>query len=209
MKMHKIYLPFTENQLLSHFADVRQNGKCIKNVNHLKYYKQSIEKYEKYLSNNPNRKGKSLNEMRKPCQIEKDERFWIAACTMTIFYSRNRTEELTQLFRNAYGDFPPVKGIESWEECFKGDLHLFFEANLPSPVSYKNWLSEHLTERQFIPYVLDSAVGKKNLEGPTNVDAILLNSKNGFAVIVEAKVLSDISYAITYDTMRNRIRYIR
>ena len=32
-----------------------------------------------------------------------------------------------------------------------------------------------------------------------------MNSKNGFAVIIEAKVLSDISYEITYDTMRNQI----
>lgn len=44
-----------------------------------------------------------------------------------------------------------------------------------------------------------------NLEGATNVDAMLMNSKNGFAVIIEAKVLSDISYEITYDTMRNQI----
>ena len=34
---------------------------------------------------------------------------------------------------------------------------------------------------------------------------MFLNSKNGFAVIIEAKVLSDISYDITYDTMRNQI----
>lgn len=32
-----------------------------------------------------------------------------------------------------------------------------------------------------------------------------MNPKNGFAVIIEAKVLSDISYEITYDTMRNQI----
>ena len=102
--------------------------------------------------------------MRKPCQVEKDERFWIVACMMTIFYSQNRTEELTQLFKNAYGDFPPVKGVESWEECLKGNLHLFFEANLPSPVPYKNWLLKHLTKRQFIPYVLNSADGKKILK---------------------------------------------
>jgi len=203
--MHQIYLPFTEQQLLSHFADVRQNGECIKNVNHLKYYKQSIEKYEEYLKKNHNRRGKPLKEMRKPCQVEKDERFWIVACMMTIFYSQNRTEELTQLFRNAYGGFPPVKGVESWEECLKGNLHLFFEPNLPSPKSYKKWLQKNLAKRQFIPYVLDSAYGKANLEGATNVDAMLLNSKNGFAVIIEAKVLSDISCEITYDTMRNQI----
>lgn len=52
---------------------------------------------------------------------------------------------------------------------------------------------------------MDSTDAKVNLEGPTNVDAMLLNSKNGFAVVIEAKVLSDISYEITYDTMRNQI----
>ncbi|MCK4731821.1 MAG: hypothetical protein KAT65_05105, partial [Methanophagales archaeon] len=98
--MHPIYLPFTEQQLLSHFADVRQNGKCTKNAKHLKYYKDSIQKYKKYLANKPNRLGKPIKEMRKPCQIEKDERFWIATCMMTIFYSQSRRQELTKLFRN-------------------------------------------------------------------------------------------------------------
>jgi len=58
----------------------------------------------------------------------------------------------------------------------------------------KNWLLKHLTERQFIPYILNSADDKKNLENSTNVNVILLNFKNRFAVIIEAKVLSDISY---------------
>lgn len=143
--------------------------------------------------------------MKWPCQIEKDERFWIATSMMTIFHSQNRRRELTKLFRNAYGDIPPLRGLDSWEKCFGEKLHLFFEPNLPSPSSYKEWLLRNHIERQFIPYVLDSAKNKKNLEGPTNVDAMLLNSKNGFAVIIEAKVLSDISYEITYDTMRNQI----
>jgi hypothetical protein len=203
--MHQTYLPFTEQQLLSHFADVKQNGKCTKNVKHLEYYKCSIKRYVEYLKKNPNRRGKPLEEMRKPCQIEKDERFWVATCMMTVFHSRNRRQELTQLFRNSYGETPPIRGLNSWDKCFGGELYLFFEPNLPSPSSYKKWLSKNLRKRQFIPYVLDSAEGKVNLEGPTNVDAMLLNSKSGFAVLIEAKVLSDISYEITYDTMRNQI----
>ncbi len=123
---------------------------------------------------------------------------------MTIFYSQNRRQELTKLFKNAYGDLPPVRGLR-WEDCFDDDLYLFFEPKLPSPRSYKEWLRRNLTKRQFIPYVLESADGKVNLEGATNIDAILLNSKNGFAVIIEAKVLSDVSYKIIYDTMRNQI----
>ncbi|MDY6857044.1 MAG: hypothetical protein SWO11_20525 [Thermodesulfobacteriota bacterium] len=195
--MHPTYLPFIEQQLLSHFADVRQKGECVKNVKHLEYYKQSIERYNEYLKNNPDRRGKSLREMRKPCQIEKDERFWIVSCMMTIFYSSRRRQELTKLFKDAYGDFPTVEGINSWDECFGEDLHLFFEPNLPSPSSYTEWLLKNRAKRQFIPYVLYSAEGKVNLEGATNVDAMLLNSKNGFAVIIEAKVLSDISYEVT------------
>lgn len=203
--MHPIYLPFTEQRLLSHFADVRKNGECIKNAKHLKHYKDSITRYLAFLAKNPDRKGKSISDMRRPCQIEKDERFWISACMMTIFYSQNRIQELTKLFIMAYGDFPPLEGLRSWEDCFEGDLHLFFEPNLPSPRLYKKWLEKNLAKRQFIPYILDSAYRKTNLEGPTNVDAILLNSKNGFVVLIEAKVLSDISYETTYDTMRNQI----
>lgn len=203
--MHREYLPFTEQQLLSHFADVRRNDECIKNVKHLKYFKNSVERYVTYLAGTPNRLGKPLKEMKLPCQIERDERFWTAACMMTIFYSKKRTQKYARLFKDAYDNKPPIEGISSWKECFKGKLHLFFEANLPSPKIYKEWLSKNIAKRQLIPYILDSTNSKKNLEGPTNVDAILLNSGNGFAVIIEAKVLSDMSYEITYDVMRNQI----
>jgi len=149
--MHQKYLPFTEQPLLSHFADVRQNGKYIKNVKHLEYLKQSIERYKKYLADNPVRRKKPLKEMRFPCQIEKDEKFWLAACMMTILHSQNRRQEFTKLFRNGYGEAPPIKGLNSWDECLGEKLHLFFEPNLPSPTSYEEWLRNNLTKRQFIP----------------------------------------------------------
>lgn len=202
--MHQIHFPFTEEQLLSHFAEVRKNGRCIKNFNHSNYYRNSIERYRKYVTANPARRGKPLKETKWPCQLEKDERFWIARSLMKIFYSPNRLSELIRIFRNVYGDSPPVD-LDSWQKCFEGKLCLFFEPNLPSPKSYKEWLRQNLTKRHLIPYVLDSAYGKKNLEGSTNVDAILLNPENGFAVIIEAKVLSDISVQISYDVLRNQI----
>ena len=144
--MHQKYLPFTEQQLLSHFADVRRNGKCIRNAKHLEYYKNSIQAYNKYLTRNPDRRGKPLLKTRAPCQIEKDERFWIAACMMTIFYSQNRIEQYISLFKTAYGNEPPVEGINSWHDCFEGKLYLFFEANLPSPHLYKEWLFNELLQ---------------------------------------------------------------
>ena len=93
----------------------------------------------------------------------------------------------------------------NWAECLAGGLRLFFEPNLPSPKIYKSWLQRHINKRHFIPYVHESNNGRKNLEGPTNVDAMLINPENGFAVIIESKVLSDISCQITYDVMRNQI----
>jgi hypothetical protein len=44
-----------------------------------------------------------------------------------------------------------------------------------------------------------------NLEGPTHCDALLVNAENGFAIIVEAKVLSDISYSVSFDVLRNQL----
>jgi hypothetical protein len=203
--MHSIYLPFTEGQLRSHFADVRKNGNCSDSSGkHIRYYKNSLANYVN-CPQGEERKGTTLSHIRKPCQVEKDEKFWTASCLMTVFYSNNRIKLFTQLFKNAYGEKPPIPGIKNWDECLKGELHLYFETNLPSPAQYKKWLRKNLRKQQFIPYILDSDNGKKNLEGPTNFDAILLNENNGFSVVIEAKVLSDISCHITYDVMRNQI----
>jgi len=199
-----IYFQFTEKQLMSHFVSVRKNGKCSKSIEQLEYYKKSIKRCKDYLALNSERKRKPLSELKWPCQIEKDERFWIARALMTLFYSPDRVEELVRVFRIAFGDSPPID-FSSWQDCLKGELCLFFEPNLPSPRLYKEWLHENISKRQPIPYVLDSAVGKVNLEGPTHVDAILLNPDNGFALIIEAKVLSDISVQISYDVLRNQI----
>lgn len=203
--LERTYLPFTEEHLLNHFALAGPRGECARNEEHLSYYKKSIKKYHRYLASHPDRVGRSLSEMKAPCQIEKDERFWVTSCLMTVFYDRDRVQKLEVLLTQAYGERPPMTGITSWRECLEGDLALFFETILLSPPSHKAWLREHLQDQQIIPHVLDSAQGKVNLEGPTHADALLLNPNNGFAVIVEAKVLSDISYQITYDVTRNQM----
>jgi hypothetical protein len=115
--------------LLSHFASVRKNGKCTKSIEHLEYYKNSIERFKDYLAQNSERKEKPLKELKWPCQIEKNERFWSAIALMTIFHSPNRVKELFRVFRIAFGDSPPVD-ISSLQDCLKGELCLFFEPNL-------------------------------------------------------------------------------
>jgi hypothetical protein len=202
--MHPIYMPFTEEQLARHFAQVKKGRECLSPAEkHLDYYKKSLKNYRNCPEGQAQKRP--LKETKKPCQVEKDEKFWTAACLMGIFYSPTRSEELIKLLQKAYGYVPPVPKMSLWEKCIEGNLHLFFETNFPSPEGYKDWVRLNLADRQFIPYILDSDNGRKNLEGPTNVDAILLNSDNGFSVIVEAKVLSDISNQTTYDVMRNQI----
>ncbi|MFW9974199.1 MAG: hypothetical protein ACFFDQ_02885, partial [Candidatus Thorarchaeota archaeon] len=202
------YLPFTEGQLMNHFAKVKYRGECVSNDQHLSYYKNSIQLYHQYLADTPDQKGKPLSKMKKPCQIEKDERFWTASCMMTMFYDERRLQMLQKLFIDTFGENPPLAGLQSWRECLDGELALFFETTLPTPPSYKTWLSQNLNMRQFIPHVLNSAHGKKNLEGPTHVDALLINPNNGFAVLIETKVLSDISNQNTYDATRNQMARI-
>jgi hypothetical protein len=205
------YLPFTEAQLLNHFAKVKYRDECVRNERHLSYYKNSIQRYHQYLADNPNLKGRPLSETKGPCQVEKDERFWVASCLMTMFYDERRLPMLQKLFTETFGGNPPLAGLDSWRECLEGDLELFFETTLPSPPSYKTWLQNNLNERQFIPHVIAGANSKysfNRLEGPTHLDAMLINPSNGFAVVVEAKVLSDISNQITYDAMRNQMARI-
>ena len=204
MIMHEIYLPFTEEQLLSHFAEVRQSNQCQKNPGHIKYYKNRIERYAKY--NNQEQCPPSLEHTRRPCQIEKDERFWTASTLMTIFHSKHQQEELNALCCKAFGRTPPVKAeIPTWKEFFGETPLLIFEAGLPAPKAYKAWLRQNLSMQQFIPYILKSAGENKALEGRTNVDALIINPQNGCAIIIEAKVLSDIQHDITYDSRRNQI----
>ena len=114
---------------------------------------------------------------------------------------------LTQLLSKTFGPNPPIYGLGSWDECLEGDLRLYFEACLSSPQSYVNWLRANLKRRQIIPYVLDAAArdNERTLEGATHVDAMFINLKNGFAWLIEAKVLSDVSYSISFDNYRNQI----
>jgi len=208
--MQKKYLPFDKDVLMDHFAPVGKNIKA--NINHLKHYTQSINDYENYKKGINNIFGKPLYKTSGPCQIQKDERFWTVNTLMNIYYSPNRVNELCILFEKAFGKKVPISiKINSWEECLTSDnLKLYFEVDLPSPTSYKKKLCPlyekgNIQEHQIIPFILASAHGKKKLEGSTQVDALIVNPDNGFNVLIEAKVLSDISISITYDVVRNQI----
>lgn len=207
--INETYLPFVADDLKKHFAPV--NGSDLDADRHLKYYLESAERSRQHASNCTDRRGKPIQELKLPYQIEKDERFWVVACLMTYFYSDDPIKNFSNLLQKCFSEKPPINGLSSWEECLAGKLHLFFEVKLPSPPSYKEWLKENIKDQHMIPYVLDAACKlgsdeiKLGLEGPTHVDAMLICEDKDFAVFIEAKVLSDISCQITFDTTRNQI----
>lgn len=195
------YLPFDAQTLRQHFLGRRADR-------HVLYYEKSADAYQQFGSAYPDRVGLSLSALRKPCQIERDERFWTAGCLLAIFHGPNRAQRLEALLRKTFGDEPPLSDFASWSECLgePGDLRLYLEPNLPSPRSYTTWLRSH-PEYTFIPYRRDAAArsGSRLLEGTTHVDALVLNVATGFAVLVESKVLSDISDHVSFDARRNQL----
>jgi hypothetical protein len=193
------YLPFTAEDLRPHFlADTE---------GHIRYYEASAERYHSFLETHRALTGIPLNQARTPRQIEKDERFWTVTATKRLFDSPNRAAHLAMLLTTAFGPTPPIAELGSWSDALDGELRLYFEACLPSPRAYGDHLKSTLPSRHMIPYVLDAAArpSKRSLEGPTHVDALLLNESNGFAILIEAKVLSDISCDISFDVFRNQL----
>jgi len=195
----KKYLPFEPEEMQQHF--LRNAEKQVE------YYIKSSERYHSFLAENPELEGIPVSRSRGPRQIEKDERFWTAAALKSVFDHSDSQSIWESLLSKEFGHEPPIQGISTWSDCLQGDLCLLFEVQVPSPKKYTEWLSQNHADTHFIPYVLDAAErkSKRPLEGPTHLDAILVNKSNGFSVVFESKVLSDISLDVTFDIKRNQL----
>jgi len=199
--MHPTYLPFTEQQLRLHFVDVASGGEVDR---HLAYYRSSLEDAATYAEQLAESTSPTVTTGR-GLQLQKDERFWVVSVLMSIFHGTDPIAELCGLLIRCFGPTPSFEGATSWQDALGPDPKLYFEVNLPSPVAYRKDLADHLDERVLIPHLRTSASQKgTSLEGSTKVDAMLV-SDTGFAVLFEAKVLSDVSTTIRYDVLRNQL----
>jgi hypothetical protein len=199
--LHELYLPFNEALIEKHFAPVA----TAPDGRHTAYFKTSMNRYSVYRQELAD--GRSGN-VRLGRQFEKDERFWIVAALMSLFHNaggpNKRLETIGSLLLRA--NLKPPTGFDTWQAALTGELHLYFEANLPSPTKYRQWLRDHVDERCLIPYVHEGAGTRGDrLEGATKADAVLLSATTGVCVIFEAKVLSDVSKDITFDVARNQL----
>lgn len=201
--MDRTYLPFTAEQLNEHFIGILGTAD---DRRRLKHYEDSIKRARAYEN--------LLNAGMKPTpqqtrlgrQIEKDERFWVAAALMTLYHAADSPQG--ELFGSLLerGRLQPPPGFPRWTDALSGQLDLFFEVSLPSPRRYNTWLRRHLDERVPIPYLRKQADAPGiRLEGATHADAVLHARQTGVAVIFEAKVLSDVSTHVTFDVARNQL----
>jgi hypothetical protein len=197
------YLPFTAQHLADHFAPVAVPGDP---GDHLAYYLASAERARALAANPPTGTSAEIwKAIKWGRQMEKDERFWVAATLMRLFHAPNRVALLAETLRHCLGDTPP-DSLPSWEAALGQEQLLYFEAGLPSPAAYRDQLAHQLDERILVPYLRKAAKQRGDkLEGPTKVDALLISRDTGFAVLFEAKVVSDISTGVQFDVLRNQI----
>jgi hypothetical protein len=193
------YLPFTEVELKRHFLRGADEQ--------LRHFVDSADRYHKFRLDHKGDLRVRQDRARAPCQIEKDERFWTATALMKLIGAPDRVHVLTVVLTQAFGARPALVAFDDWESCLTGDLRLALEPSLPSPPSYCAWLREHGSSQHFIPYVERARERnpEANLEGATSVDAVIINIDNGFALLIEAKVLSDVSTTVSFDAFRNQI----
>ena len=203
--IHHTYLPFSRGQLWRHFAAVGGGGLPAR---HLRYYLASAHRNLGHSGQvaHPRPADAPLCSAHDH-QVEKDERFWVVSALMSIFYGDDRIGGFAKLIAAALGTSPSnTTDLDSWADALgdHDDLELYFEVNLPSPPAYKKWLGDHQIGHNLVPFLVHKADGR-GLEGPTHVDAMLIAPSTGFAVAIEAKVLSDASSHTTYDAHRNQI----
>jgi hypothetical protein len=200
--IHPVYLPFTEQQLADHFAQVASGDPG----DHLAYYRASAARAAALEASPPTgTPAEKRRAIRWGRQMEKYERFWVATTLMRLLHAPNPVTLLAETLRSCLGDTPP-DSLSSWEAALGEKQFVYFEASLPSPTGYRHQLARQLNERILVPYLREAAKQSgQALEGPTKTDALLICPDTGFAVVFEAKVISDISTGVQFDVLRNQI----
>jgi len=212
------YLPFDEQTLRRHLAKPEKrfaldtpeesNGVTETDSGGLDHYLKSADAYHWcFQQKNPPRSKNRADTH--PRQIEKDERFWTAACLMSL-HIKGTASNWIDLMGRAFERCPFG---ERWED-FVGEpaqATLRFEAPLPSPDIYQRRVkSDYRAQakgenvRTFLPEVMERAgTQRTRFEGFTHADAVMIFPK--FSIVFEAKVTADASHDIYFDPMRNQI----
>ncbi|HLK86481.1 MAG TPA: hypothetical protein VKT27_08225 [Candidatus Binataceae bacterium] len=204
--IHHRYLPYSVEEVERHLAEgLRTNIR-----EGAKYFSKSIDRYKRYVDDPLAFGVDARKSTRIARQFEKDEKFWTAACLIGL-EKENSAEVWIKLLRKAFRneDPPNFSCGKRWNQLIPDAPKIRLEVPLPSPPLYLEWLKEHVSLRNLVPYVLEQASHPGvRLEGFTHADAVVVCETTGFSVVIEAKATSDISHGVSFDLMRNQIARI-
>lgn len=167
--------------------------KSIDNVNHCNHSWEELRNGN-VLLNNP---------VRRELQYYKDERLLTlyAFAALDLLKRQDctplRNMNFDKLMRSALGD--------NWKGEF-ANPQVYLEKQYSRPDLY-NILAKTVVSKHPNAYVRAIAESKQNLEGPTHVDAVIIDNHGGRDrhFLFEAKFLSDISCDTTFSIYRNQI----
>lgn len=198
--MHPTYLPFTEEQVLAHVA---ATGGPDDARSHLAPFAQALEAHRRAtaVASLPRQRDVAAP----PAAIADDERFWTATALLSVLHGPSPVEDLAAVLTRAYGEVPPFAGFATWAEALGTDPELWLGVGMPSPSSYQHHLRGELPRHVLSWAEVRAGRAKVRLEGATTVDAVVVSPSTGVAVVVEAKVRSDLSTSTTYDVRRNQL----
>jgi len=199
--LHPTYLPFTEAQLLARFAAVAGGDEDRRRF--LRSYEESLERHRQAeaLSQLPRQRGGAGE-----AAIERDERIWTTTALLSLVEGPDPVGDLAALLERAFGtSAPPVPGFATWAEALGPEPELFLEVSLPSPASYQQHLRTELHRHVLSWSQLREARAKVKLEGAARADAVVVSPTTGFAVVLEAEVLGDVSTHTSLDAVRNQL----
>ncbi|MEJ5943728.1 hypothetical protein WDZ17_00280 [Pseudokineococcus basanitobsidens] len=197
--MHPTYLPFSEAQVLARLATVTGGGDPAARLDH---YRQQLAAFEEAeaLRRVPRQRGP-----RPELPIERDERFWTTTALLGLLEGPDPVADLVALLTRAYGPVPPFAGFASWSDALGTAPELYLEAHLPSPASYQQHLRVELRRHVLSWAQYQRGRETTRLEGTTTADAVVVSPSTGVAVVVAAKVLSDVAAHGAFDVVRNQL----
>jgi hypothetical protein len=148
-----LFLPFTPREFaIYHFGKGRQHATDGDWRSYVEYYLISAQRYRRFLEqyDSPHKRyGLSIEKAKVACQIEKDEKFWLAGSLLRCFYPKERSRErlasLLGLVEQMQPEhFQPPKGLV-WEDCLASISTTTFYANVIVPHGFRIalilWLS--------------------------------------------------------------------
>jgi hypothetical protein len=104
----EVYLPFSAGELAGHFAPVKALGEPDR---HLAYYLASAKAAAEFRLEPAAGSPAEVRRTRvRGRQMEKDERFWVAAALMSLFHADGK-DPLIRLLSGCLGEVPPFEGV--------------------------------------------------------------------------------------------------